>query len=69
MNEGEPTTEQLQAVINYARRWGKHWKERLIDEWMDGYGYGTQDSHLLQQVRNQFGPQWLAKLPETVRHV
>lgn len=63
MNEGEPTTEQLQAVINYARRWGKDWKDRLMGEWLDGYARDTGGKHLLQQVRNQFGPAWLNNQP------
>jgi len=37
------------------------WKSQLNDAWMTGNYVGFVGSHLLQQVRNQFGPEWLVK--------
>jgi hypothetical protein len=56
----QPTTDQLFALINYANANGRTWKSKLNDDWMNGRAEGE-----LQQVRNQFGPTWLArfKLP------
>lgn len=64
MNEGEPTTEQLQAVINFSRRWGELWKEKLNDVWCTGNYSREDDRARLQQVRNQFGPEWLEQQPK-----
>lgn len=55
-----PTTEQLFALIVYANGHGRSWKSQLRNDWMTGRVTGD-----LQQIRNQFGPSWLArfKLP------
>ena len=58
----EPTTEQMQTVINYARRWGKGWKERLIDQCT--YGSEYRHDRPLQQVFNKFGEAWVNQQPE-----
>lgn len=60
----EPTTSQLQAVVNFSRRHGKDWKERLRDRWHYGIDFREIDGALLQQVRNEFGPEWLNQQPE-----
>ncbi len=58
-----PNKEQLEAVRDYALAVGPEWKASLSRDWMRA---GTSVSsmrdryHLLQQVRNQFGPAWLA---------
>lgn len=63
MKRNGPNSEQLAAVIAFAEDNGRTWKASLNDAWMtDGYRrYIVRDdaSHLLQQVRNQFGPRWL----------
>jgi hypothetical protein len=58
-----PNTEQLAAVRDYALAVGPEWKASLTTDWLRA---GTAVSsmrdryHLLQQVRNKFGPAWLA---------
>lgn len=51
------TPEQRAAVVDYARRHGPAWKGDLLLAWSR-----ASEPGLLQQVRNQFGPAWLAKV-------
>ena len=51
---GEPTPEQWDALVAYAREHGRTWKAQLLTDWRDG-----RDSGLLRQIRNSFGPRWL----------
>lgn len=55
-----PTAEQIAALQAYAAKNGRTWKDKLMTDWMNGRAQGS-----LQQVRNDFGPSWLAryKLP------
>jgi hypothetical protein len=56
-----PTTEQLQALKDFARLHGRTWKSQLRESWMSGiYPFGV-DTASLQQVRNGFGPSWLVR--------
>lgn len=63
----QPTAAQRAALIRFAERNGRNWKDRLREVWFNGrygdefrYGDGTHaDACYLQQVRNQFGPVWL----------
>lgn len=58
----EPTQEQLDALEEFAARYGRCWREELRACWSNGrYPYGlSQDcSAYLQQVRNRLGPAWL----------
>ena len=59
VNQG-PSQEQVDALREYAAENGRAWKSKLNHEWMTG-----QQSGILQQIRNQFGPSWLIrfKLP------
>lgn len=61
---GEPTTEEMTAIKNYARRWGRYWKEKLATQWWDGSDAAEIDGYLLRRVRNNFGPAWLEQQPE-----
>lgn len=57
---------QRTAVIAFRDTYGRYWKSKLRECWMKAeYPRGLPEDHaaLLQQVRNQFGPEWLAKLP------
>lgn len=58
------TNDQQEALKAYSEKNGKAWKEKLNIAWTTGSykGVGSQQSALLQQVRNQFGPEWLAEL-------
>jgi hypothetical protein len=62
MQVNQPTAEQIKAIITWADRMGRFWRRELHSAWMDGNYQGNRDiSSGLQQVRNQFGPEWLVK--------
>jgi hypothetical protein len=52
----EPTAAQLAAVRAYATEHGRTWKRQLLEDWMTGRCQAE-----LQQLRNAFGPSWLAQ--------
>ena len=57
-----PSPEQLGALQEFAKIYGHYWKHCLRYTWLQGYRH--QEKHLapyLQQIRNQFGPEWLSK--------
>ena len=58
------TEDQRAALRAYSEKNGQAWKERLNVAWTSGSykGLDTKQSALLQQVRNQFGPEWLTHL-------
>lgn len=60
-----PTSEQLAAVKAFAARHGRYWKRALNNAWFNGSDAREPDGALLRQVRNQFGPSWLAKVKLT----
>jgi hypothetical protein len=58
-----PTAEQLAALRTFANDNGRNWKSALNHAWSTGdwsHDY-ADNSGLLQQVRNQLGPRWLAR--------
>ena len=57
------TAEQLAALRTFAQDNGRNWKRELNHAWSTGdwsHDY-ADNSGLLQQVRNTFGPSWLVK--------
>ncbi len=64
------SNEQQEAIFLYATEKGNNWKEQLSSDWMRAaYNWNHPDkSHLLQQVRNEFGPSWLTDtcVPDTI---
>lgn len=60
----EPTSNQYAAVLAFSESHGRAWKDRLMDAWTKGdygrRGVSTEHAALLQQVRNECGPEWLA---------
>lgn len=56
----QPSPEQLQALQAFADKKGRSWKQALSDAWMNGSDDREPNGHLLRQLRNQFGPSWLA---------
>jgi|GEM_PF-1554838 len=68
----ELSDEQQEAILIYAAEKGDNWKEQLSSSWEKGtYNWNHSDkSHLLQEVRNQFGPSWLADvcIPEVIKY-
>lgn len=62
----QPTEAQLAAIQQYAAENGRTWKDSLRTDWMSARAQiNGESSPELQQVRNNFGPAWLAtyKLP------
>jgi hypothetical protein len=55
------TSEQYTALKEYAAENGRRWKQTLNLEWMTG----RCPSGPLMQVRNDFGPSWLAQFSLT----
>jgi hypothetical protein len=57
-----PTAEQLEALGAFAFKY-RHkiggWKDHLVTCWMNGADANEPNGHLLRQVRNRLGPQWL----------
>ena len=66
------SNEQQEAIFLYATEKGNNWKEQLASDWMRAvYNWNHPDkSYLLQQVRNQFGPRWLADVcvPDAIKY-
>lgn len=62
MREDMPSPEHLQALVQYACRNGLRWKDRLSAAWSNGSDVKEIDGPLLRQIRNRFGPHWLAGL-------
>lgn len=59
------STQQIQALRNYAASKGRFWKCQLCRDWVSGRDALEPGGALLRQVRNSFGPSWLKrfKLP------
>lgn len=62
----ELTDDQRAAVVAFRDANGRDWKDKLGALWMNGSysrrGIDMDQAALLQQVRNQFGPEWLANV-------
>jgi hypothetical protein len=58
---GTPDAKQLGAVLAFQTAHGNEWKDKLSASWGHGNyrGVDANQAALLQQVRNQFGPEWL----------
>lgn len=60
------TDDQRAAVAAFRDSNGREWKEELGSLWMTGNysrrGIDKDQAALLQQVRNQLGPEWLVKV-------
>lgn len=54
-----PTPEQLAALDAFRLRQGRKWKALLCFAWGSGIWPAGAASGYLQQLRNQFGPEWL----------
>ena len=57
----QPNQEQIDALNEYRAKHGNKWAARLLGEWLTGRDASQENGHLLRQIRNQFGPQWLGK--------
>ncbi len=65
MTKKIPSPEQILTLQAWARSNGRTWKQALRAAWESGNYQGFAAYPYLQQVRNTFGPSWLArfKLP------
>lgn len=54
--------DQRARLIEFRDANGPQWREKLSNHWWSGTDANLPDGHLLRQIRNQFGPQWLSKL-------
>ena len=62
-NRRSLSEEQLAALRTFAQDNGRNWKRELNHAWSTGdwsHDY-ADNSGLLQQVRNEFGPSWLVR--------
>lgn len=63
MPNRNPTPQQADALVKFAEREGPQWKTKLHMNWtMASYPDDPTTSHLLHQLRNQFGPLWLERV-------
>jgi hypothetical protein len=56
-----PNAEQMAALKAWVEFAGTGWRRKLGDAWATGNYKGFKQAGLLQQVRNEGGPEWLAK--------
>lgn len=61
---GDLTEAQREVLLDFKQRVGSRWKETLANRWAAGTDTNMICGHLLRQIRNRLGPQWLANLPE-----
>lgn len=54
--------DQRARLIQFQEVNGRTWKNKLWLLWESGKDAAEFDGHLLRQIRNQFGPEWLNKL-------
>lgn len=59
MKESTLTQEQKNELESYAKWAGKDWKRQLRFDWMKANSKYPGEWAFLQQIRNQFGPDWL----------
>lgn len=61
-----PSNDQVAALRTFAKVHGRKWKAALNQAWMTGVYEGIEPygdvAAYLQQVRNNAGPSWLARL-------
>lgn len=55
------TVDQYNSLRDMANTYGRTWKSRLRQMWIDGDYEGRHDSNILQTIRNTFGPSWLVR--------
>jgi hypothetical protein len=54
-----PNVEQMQALVDFAKQYGRTWKSELRFAWETGIYPSNCNAPALQQVRNVYGPTWL----------
>ena len=60
-----PNPEQMDALLAFKERHGRSWRMKLNEMWLDGRDASQPGGHLLRQIRNNFGPQWLVNFKES----
>lgn len=66
----EPNSDQAAALTAFRLKHGRDWKDELNLAWSTGQykGMNSDQAALLQQVRNQLGPQWLNAYQPVAAH-
>ena len=54
--------EQTAALVRYTNQHGRCWKSALNNAWSTGIYSCGDNCSALQNVRNNLGPSWLARL-------
>jgi len=60
MTDDQLNDEQRAALEKFKTKYGKNWKLVLAEKWWTGADAAEPDGHLLRQIRNRLGPEWLA---------
>lgn len=60
MVKKELNTVQYDRLVNFASSYGSDWRNILLTMWQRGADCREPDGHILRQIRNNFGPSWLA---------
>jgi hypothetical protein len=55
------TPEQFEAIRHYASLNGQYWKRELERNWKQGDYSSAVDVRTLNQIRDQFGLEWLGQ--------
>lgn len=55
-----PTIEQLRALHMFQDKYGQRWRSILATKWAGGTDADEPGGCYLRQLRNDFGPDWLA---------
>lgn len=56
-----PSPEQVAALDQFQRSYGKYWKRELLKKWREGTDDAEPGGCYLRQVRNNLGPTWLQR--------
>lgn len=64
VDEAKLSEAQMRAVVNFADKKGRGWRDQLMRCWLSASypGIDHDSGAALQQVRNQFGPEWLVNV-------
>jgi hypothetical protein len=56
VSANQPSAVQVEELRRFAAEHGRTWRAQLLSDWEAGRTVGP-----LQELRNQFGPSWLAE--------
>lgn len=59
---GRITLVELSVLRQYKLTHGRRWKNTLLTAWMTGIYDDSDNTCVLQQIRNTLGPTWLVNI-------